>query len=123
MTGRTLLTCALTALCALAVSLDARARDVEPTDEGKGADFKGKSFTMKEKGEAAVLLSFSADHEVTATTKGDKETDVHLFVYGADGKEVGKDTSPGPKCEVKFKPAKDGKYKMLVRNVGPGPTR
>jgi hypothetical protein len=120
MRRRTWLTCALATLCALAVSLDARARDVKPTDEGKGADFKSKSFEIKEKGEAAVLLSFSADKEVTATTKGDKETDMHLFVYGADGKVIGKDTSPGPKCEVKFKPAKDGKYKLLVRNVGPG---
>jgi len=33
---------------------------------------------------------------------------------------VGKDTSPGPKCEVKFTPAKDGKFKLLVRNLGPG---
>jgi hypothetical protein len=120
MTGRIWLTCTIATLCALAFSLDAAARDVKPTDEGKGAAFKSKSFEMKEKGEAAVLLSFSADQEVTVTTKGDKETDVHLFVYGADGKVVGKDTSPGPKCEVKFKPAKDGKFKLLVRNVGPG---
>jgi len=45
---------------------------------------------------------------------------VHLFIYSKDKKEVGKDTSPGPKCEVKFTPAKDGKFKLLVRNLGPG---
>jgi hypothetical protein len=33
---------------------------------------------------------------------------------------VGKDTSPGPKCEVKFTPAQDGKFKLFVRNLGPG---
>jgi hypothetical protein len=120
MTTRTWLTCALAALFALVVSLDAAARDVKPTDEGNGADFKNKSYDMKEKGEVAVLLAFPAGKEVVATTKGDKETDVHLFVYAADGKVVGKDTSPGPKCEVKFTPAKDGKFKLLVRNVGPG---
>jgi hypothetical protein len=111
---------ALAALFALAVLCAARAEEVKPTDEGKVEDFKGKTFDLKEKGEAAILLSCPAGKEVTATTKGEKETDVHLFVYGEDKKEVGKDTSPGPKCEVKFKPAKGEKYKLLVRNLGPG---
>jgi hypothetical protein len=111
---------ALAALFALAVLCAARAEDVKPTDEGKAEDFKGKTFDLKEKGEVAILVSCPAGKEVTATTKGEKETDVHLFVYGKDKKEVGKDTSPGPKCEVKFTPAKGGKYKLLVRNLGPG---
>ena len=102
----------LAALCAV------QAEDAKPTDEGKGVDFKGKTFEMKDKGEVAILLAFTAGTEVTATTNGDKETDVHLFVYDPAQKEVGKDTSPGPKCEVKFTPAKDGKYKLLVRNSG-----
>jgi hypothetical protein len=97
-----------------------RADDVKPTDEGKAADFKGKAFDLKAKGEVAILLSCPAGAEVTATTKGDKETDVHLFVYGPDNKEAGRDTSPGPKCEVKFTPTKAGKFKFLVRNLGPG---
>ena len=54
----------------------------------------------------------------TATTKGEKETDVNLFLYAEDKKDVDKDTSPGPKCEVKFTPAKDGKFKLLVKNSG-----
>jgi hypothetical protein len=108
----------LAALFTLAVLCGVRADDVKPSDEGKAADFKGKTVAMKDKGEFAILLAFSAGKEVIATTKGDKETDVHLFVYDADKKEVGKDTSPGPKCEVKFTPPKDGKYKLLVRNSG-----
>src|SRR5262245_33308841 len=92
-----------------------RADDVKPTDEGKAAEFKGKTFDLKAKGEVAILLSCPAGAEVTATTKGEKETDVHLFVYGPDNKEVGKDTSPGPKCEVKFTPMKASKFKFLVR--------
>jgi hypothetical protein len=103
---------ALVALCGV------RAADVKPTDEGKGADFKGKTVEMKDKGEFAILLTLSAGKEVTATTTGTKETDVHLFVYDEKDKEVGKDTSPGPKCEVKFTPAKDGAYKLLVTNSG-----
>jgi hypothetical protein len=108
----------LATLCALALLCGVRAAEVKPTDEGKGTEFKGKTVDMKDKGEFAVILAFPAGKEVTATTKGDKETDVHLFVYDADKKEVGKDTSPGPKCEVKFTPAKDGKFTLLVRNSG-----
>ncbi len=107
---------------ALALVSAGRSEDVKPTDEGAGAEFKGKTFEMKDKGQAAILLSFPAGKEFEATTKGDKETDVHLFVYDADGKEVGKDTSPGPKCSVKVTPAKDGKYKLLVKNAG-GPNK
>src|SRR5262245_1219485 len=108
----------MAALFALAVACAARAGDVKPTDEGKGADFKGKTVEMKDKGEFAVLLAFAAGKEVTATTKATKDTDVNLYVYDADDKEVGKDTSPGPKCEVKFTPKKDGKYKLRVTNAG-----
>ena len=109
---------ALAALFALAMLCSVRAREVKATDEGRGADFKGKTVEMKEKGEFAIILAFSAGKEVIATTKGDKQTDVYLFVYDENKKIVGKDTSPGPKCEVKFTPAKDGKYKLLVRNSG-----
>jgi hypothetical protein len=104
----------------LAASFDAVARGDKATDEGKGSAFKSKVYEMKEKGEVAVLLTFAAGKEVTVTTDGEKETDVHLFIHGGDKKEVGKDTSPGPDCELKFTPAKDGKYKLLVRNLGPG---
>ena len=109
---------ALAALFALVVLCGVRAADVKPTDEGKGDEFKGKTVEMKDKGEFAIILAFSGGKEVAATTKGDKETDVHLFVYNEDKKEVGKDTSPGPKCEVKFTPAKPGKYKLRVTNSG-----
>jgi hypothetical protein len=111
---------ALAALFALALLSAARAEDVKPTDKGKAEDFKGETLDLKEKAEAAILVSCPAGKEVTATTKGEKETDVHLFVYDEEKKAVGKDTSPGPKCEVKFTPTKAGKFKLLVRNLGPG---
>jgi hypothetical protein len=106
--------------CAIAASGTTTAQDKKPTDEGKGSEFKSKKYEMKEKGEVAILLSFAAAKEVVVTTKGEKETDVHLFIYGEDKKEVAKDTSPGPKCEVKFTPKSDGKFMLLVRNLGPG---
>ena len=112
--------CVLAVACAMAATGAAVARDDKPTDGGKGSAFKSKKYEIKEKGEVAVLLTFAAGKEVTVTTNGEKETDVHLFIYAKDKKEVGKDTSPGPKCEVKFTPAKDGKFKLLVRNLGPG---
>jgi hypothetical protein len=111
---------ALTAVFALVVVCGVRGDDAKPSDEGKAAEFKGKSFDINEKGEIAILLTCEAGKEVTATTKGEKKTDVHLFIYSEDKKEVGKDTSPGPKCEVKFTPATEGKFKFVVRNQGPG---
>ncbi len=86
----------------------------EPTDLGKGAGFQGKKIEMKDKGEVDYLLSFTAGKEFEATTDGTKNTDVHLYVYD----EAGKDDSPGPKCSVKITPAKDGKYKFVIKNAG-----
>lgn len=112
--------CVLVVPCTMFALGTAFARDEKPTDEATAAAFKGKTFDLKEKGEAAILLTCTAGKQVTATTKGEKETDVHLFIYDEDKKEVGKDTSPGPKCEVKFTPKKDEKFKFLVKNNGPG---
>jgi len=94
-----------------------RADDVKPTDEGNGAEFKGKKIEMKDKDQVAILLSFAAGKEFEATTDGTKDTDVHLFVYDESGKVVGKDDSSGPKCSVKFTPTKDGKFKFLIKNM------
>src|SRR6266436_4412188 len=61
------------------------AQDVKPTDLGKGAAFNGKKIEIKDKGEVAYLLSFTAGKELEATTDGLKNTDVHLFVYDSSG--------------------------------------
>src|SRR5262249_16957242 len=116
--GKTFLACILAVLCFVTVPSSGRALAETPTDEGKGEDFKGKTVEMKDKGDFSILLEFSAGKEVIATTKGTKETDVNLFIYDEGKKEVGKDTSPGPICEVKFTPKNDGKYKLRVTNSG-----
>jgi hypothetical protein len=94
------------------------AQDATPKDLGKGAAFKSKRIEMKDNGEVAYLLSFTAGKEFEATTDGVKTTDVHLFVYDSTGAQVGKDDSPGPKCSVKFTPEKDGQYKFVIKNTG-----
>src|ERR1700687_5931724 len=103
-----------------AVATVCPAQDVKPTDLGKGTAFNGKKIEMKDKGEVAYLLSFTAGKQFEATTDGTKKTDVHLYVYDEADKEVGKDDSPGPQCSVKVTPAKDGKYNFVIKNAGGG---
>src|SRR6267154_6117923 len=62
------------------------AQDVKPTDLGKGAAFNGKKIEIKDKGEVAYLLSFTAGKEFEATTDGLKNTDVR-----SEERRVGKE--------------------------------
>src|SRR5580700_9444696 len=101
-----------------AVGTPCPAQDVNPTDLGKGAAFNGKKIEMKDKGEVAYLLAFITGKQFEATTDGQKNTDVHLFVYDSSGAEVSKDDSPGPKCSVKVTPKEDGQYKFVITNAG-----
>ena len=96
---------ALAALLALVVLCGTRAAEVKPTDEGNAEDFKGKTFDLKERGQAAITLTFPAGKKVTATVKSEKKSGVNLFVHDAAKKVVAKDDSPGPDCEVTFTPA------------------
>ena len=77
------LTLLVTAVVAVmfAVATLCPAQDVKPTDLGNGAAFHGKKIEMKDKGEVAYLLSFTAGKEFESTTDDPKHTDVHLFVY------------------------------------------
>ena len=110
---------AVAAMFALVTLSAVGADDVKPTNGGMGSAFKSKSYEIKEQGEIAVVLSFEAGKEVTVTTSGGKETDVHLFVKGMYFEA--KDTSPSPKCLVKFTPAKgDEKFTFTIKNNGPG---
>jgi hypothetical protein len=50
MNGKSWRVSVLAVLGGLLVLCGSRAEDVQPTDEGKAAEFKGKSFDLKEKG-------------------------------------------------------------------------
>ncbi len=112
--------CALAVLFALVALSAGRAAEDKVIDGGKAKDFKGKTFDLKAKGKARISLTFPAKGTYLLTIKSKKETDIHLFVYDEDNKEVAKDDSPGPTCEIKFTPTKAGKYVLEVRNQGPG---
>ena len=113
----TRLVTAAAAVLALATVCSAQ-EQVKTTNLGSGAQFKGKTIKMKEKGEVAYLLSFKAGKEFEATTDGTNNTDVNLYIYDQAGGQVGKDDSPGPKSSVKVTPEKDGKYKFIISNTG-----
>jgi hypothetical protein len=115
--------CVLVAVGALVTFSGVRAGAGKSTDGGKAEEFKEKAYDLKEKEKVVVTLVFPAGKEATITTGGDKKTDVHLFVYDGEGKEVAKDDSPGPDCEIKITPKAAGKHTLEVRNLGPGANR
>jgi hypothetical protein len=123
MSSKTWCACATAALFVLAAFNATRADDAKAADEGKAADFKGKTFDLKEGGKVAFKLEFPADKKVSITVKGEKQSDIHLFVYDADKKQVAKDDSPGPDCLVTFTPKEAGTLIVVVHNKGPGANR
>ena len=112
--------CMLATLFGLVVLRSATAQDTKPIDGGKAEEFKGKTFDIKEKGEVTLLLTFPAGKKAAITLRGEKKTDVHLFVYDANKKVVAKDDSPGPNCDVNFTPKETAKLTLVIRNLGPG---
>ncbi|HYT91043.1 MAG TPA: hypothetical protein VEL76_20190 [Gemmataceae bacterium] len=113
----------LAILCTLLVLCRTGAQDGKATDEGKAEEFKGKTFDLKEKGKAAIILTFPADKKVLVTVRSEKKSDVNLFVYDAAKKVVAKDDSPGPDCDLTFTPKEAGKLTLVVVNLGPGENR
>ena len=108
------------AVVALAALLGAvQAQDDKAIDGGKAEEFKGKKFDIKAKGKVKIELTFPADKEAALTVRSEKESDIHLFVYGPDGKLIDKDDSPGPSCDLKLTPKKAGKLTIEIVNEGP----
>src|SRR5260221_10282170 len=57
------------------------AQDVKPTDLAKGAAFNGKKIEIKDKGEVAYLLSFTAGEKVWGTPARPKKKKTHPFLF------------------------------------------
>ena len=111
---------AIATVIGLGLLCSASAQDTKPIGGGKAEEFRGKTFEIKEKGEVAVLLSFPAGKKASITLRGEKKTDVHLFIYDASKKLIAKDDSPGPNCDVEFTPKEASKLTVVIRNLGPG---
>ena len=108
----------------LAVLLSSvRAEEDKPIDGGKAEAFKSKSYDVKAKAKVTITLAFPAGKEAVVTVRGEKKSDIHLFVYDSAKKVVVKDDSPGPDCDVKFTPKEAGTYTFEIRNLGPGDNR
>jgi hypothetical protein len=122
MSGKIRGVCALAALVALAALSGTRA-DVTFGPEGNAGSFKGKAIDLKEGEKGTLKLSFKAGKQVTVTVKSAKKSDVNLFVYDAEKKELAKDDSPGPDCKVTFTPSQDGELSLVLVNKGPGDNR
>jgi hypothetical protein len=114
---------AMATLFVLVTLCTTQADDAKATDEGKAAEFKGKTYDLKEGGKVAFKLEFTAGKKATITVKGEKQSDIHLFVYDAAKKQVAKDDSPGPDCLVTFTPKEAGALTIVVHNKGPGANR
>src|SRR5436190_515693 len=123
MYGKSWRVCVAMVVFALVALCSAQAQDGKPTDEGNASEFKGKTFDLKEKGKASIILTFDAKKEVTVLVKSKGKSDVNLFIYTTPkkGKKalLHKDDSPGPDCEITFTPKKGGKLTLVVVNKGP----
>src|SRR5258705_9327140 len=89
------------------------AQDVKPTDLGKGAAFNGKKIEIKDKGEVAYLLSFTAGEKVEGATESLKKTHAHPFVLDSSRPGGAQDDSPRPEGLVKRTPPKEGEEKLV----------
>jgi hypothetical protein len=112
--------CGVAALFTIVLAYGAGAQAGKTIDGGKAEEFKSKKFDVKEKGKAAVTLTFPAGKEATITVRSENKTDVHLFVYDAGKKVVAKDDSPGPSCDLTLTPKDAGPLTLEIRNLGPG---
>jgi hypothetical protein len=67
-------------------------------------------------------MAFPAGKKATLTIKPAvaSKSDINLFVYDSANKLVAKDDSPGPDCKLDFTPKDAGKFKLVIKNAGPG---
>ena len=79
--------------------------------------------TVKKQSEVVYKIVFVADKNPTKQKAefaviGDASTDVDIFVFDAEGKEVAKDDNFTDLALVRWVPAKTQEYTIKVRNLG-----
>jgi hypothetical protein len=90
--------------------------------QDKGED-KAKTWTVKLAEGARDVRNIepkNGEQVQIILTGTPSKSDVDLYVFDPDGKEVGRDASIGPDGFVNFQASKPGKYKVELRNVGTG---
>jgi hypothetical protein len=120
MVGKTWKVSALAVLVGLIVCVGTQAQEKKPGKVYKAEDFTSKDYKVKEKGKATLVVAFPAGKSFHLSVRCKEKSDVNLFILDADKKEVKKDDSPGPDCDIDFKPEKAGNYTIEIRNLGPG---
>jgi hypothetical protein len=106
----------IVAVLLAAVPLSGNAR------QDKGED-KLKTWTVKlaEGARDARTIEPKQGEYVQIILSGTAKSDVDLYVYDPDGKEIARDNTPGPDGFVTFQVNRQGKYKVEVHNnVGLG---
>jgi hypothetical protein len=92
---------------------------------GQGADAGAKAGQKRFKdvkvpanGQVEYKVVFKANEKAEFACIGDKDTDVDLFVYDADGKLVASDVELSDLALVRWIPTKEQEYKIVVKNLG-----
>lgn len=79
--------------------------------------------TVKKQSEVVYKIVFVADKDINKqyaefSVIGDGSTDVDIYVFDADGKEVASDTKISDLAHVRWVPTKTQEYTIKVRNLG-----
>jgi hypothetical protein len=79
--------------------------------------------TVKKHSEVIYKVTYVADKNPNKqyaefAVIGDGGTDIDLYVFDADGKEVAADTKPSDLAFARWVPAKTQEYAIKVRNLG-----
>lgn len=83
-------------------------------------DLKPRKIELKDGAREVFKVEFAADKKVEIRVESEVQTDVDLYVYDADNRQVAADTRGKKDCFVSFTPKKTQVYRIEVVNLGPG---
>ena len=80
-----------------------------------------KSIATRIEGRSTVRfqpITFRAGERAWVMLKGDGDTDLDLYVYDANDREVARDDDSTDRCVVSWTPKWTGRFTIVVRNRG-----